>query len=407
MRLLNVHTLQFQEFHDGHDVPAYIIASHRWLTPADEEATYKCVLKKKARDFAELQESINSMFRWYRRARCCLAFLGDVDELLAPATVLFVDRNWERIGYKGRVRKDMKGFVRSENDLTGIIHEITGIRESVLYDYCVSRGLSFEEKQQWVVGRETTREEDKAYCLLGIFNVSMPLVYGEGRKAQRRLLKEIQENEREREAKRERKIHRKRTAAWIKEKATGLEQLQPILEEEQHSPDDSVAQPQMTKLKLLPPVSSAFEDESTREHRNVAIITSLRTRWQAQGSRDGAIHSLARDLEKLGYVDPGGSIHNALHHTQRRSRQAQMAYRDMVQLGWTHERGVQYMRTVLQHDGHDPSVARAMIVEYLMYDPGIVDAGSLPYIPAKRQVPGAENVVESTFDVFVRMHLFC
>lgn len=72
MRLLNVHTLLFKEFHDGsRDVPAYIIASHRWLAQ-DDEATYKIVLKKKARDvqregyrkverFCGMRTTLNSM----------------------------------------------------------------------------------------------------------------------------------------------------------------------------------------------------------------------------------------------------------------------------------------------------------------------------------------------------------
>lgn len=111
MRLLNVHTLQFQEFH-GNDTPDYIIASHRWYEQ-HLEATYKDVLKKRRQELdgfqkikqfcafikdspvdvewfwidtwcidkrssTELQESINSMFRWCRSSRCCLAYLADV-----------------------------------------------------------------------------------------------------------------------------------------------------------------------------------------------------------------------------------------------------------------------------------------------------------------------------------------
>jgi hypothetical protein len=47
----------------------------------------------------------------------------------------------------------------------------------------------------WATKRQTTKEEDEAYCLLGICEVSMPLVYGEGRqKALTRLLREVSES---------------------------------------------------------------------------------------------------------------------------------------------------------------------------------------------------------------------
>ncbi|KAK4493813.1 hypothetical protein PRZ48_014998 [Zasmidium cellare] len=393
MRLLNVHTLLFSEFHDGKEIPPYIIASHRW---GDDEATYKCVLKKKARSVARAG---------YRKVEAFCGLVADDDrtlqELLAPTTVLFVGRDWERIGYKGRVRRDMKVFVGSENDLTSVIHEITGIPESVLYDYGASRALSFEEKQNWVLGRETTREEDKAYCLLGIFNVSMPLVYGEKRNAQKRLLKEIQEKERERDAKRERKLAKKRKESWRKEKMDSGA-LQPIPEDEYPSLGDGVVvqprgRPEIRNPALLPPASSQYEDASTKEHRNVTIVSSLRKRWHAKRSRDVAILSLALSLQDLGYSDPGASIHNALHHVESRSRQAQAAYLDMMQLGWAHERAVGFMVRVLEGDGHSFAIARAILMEYLMYDSRAIDVSSFPYIPAK-STPDAEVEVEDGGD---------
>lgn len=373
---------------------------------------------------AELQESINSMFRWYRRARCCLAFLNDVgplssgqesvmkefrgsvwftrawtlQELLAPATVLFVNRDWERIGYKGRVRGGIEGFVGCEVDLTGVIHEITGIRESVLYDYSSSRGLSFEEKQEWVVGRETTREEDKAYCLLGIFNVSMPLVYGEKRKAQKRLLKEIQEKEGETAVKREKKKKAKgKSKSKLREAEAGL---QPILEENPmfQAPDAFVESTEPSSIELLPPASE-YEDESTKEHRHGAIVSCLRNFWRTLGSRDEAILSLAQKLESMGYVDPGCSIHNAIFHAGQRASQVQVAYVDMMRMGWDHNRAFKHIVGVLEEAGHSNKIADALVREYLIFNPVAIDAWSLPYIPWKKPVEEQPSPLEEELKV--------
>lgn len=52
--------------------------------------------------------------------------------------------------------------------------------------------FGIDERMSWAKMRQTKRGEDKAYSLLGLFNVSMPLIYGEGEdKAFRRLQKEI------------------------------------------------------------------------------------------------------------------------------------------------------------------------------------------------------------------------
>ena len=71
------------------------------------------------------------------------------------------------------------------------IHEITGIPVSALQGRPLS-DFTVDERMFWAAKRETKREEDKAYSLLGIFDVHMPLIYGEGMKnAHRRLLNEI------------------------------------------------------------------------------------------------------------------------------------------------------------------------------------------------------------------------
>jgi tetratricopeptide (TPR) repeat protein len=156
---------------------------------------------------AELQEAINCMFRWYRDAAVCYVYLADVSrpacddnrstlqwqsafrkskwftrgwtlqELISPASVEFFSKEGVRLGNK--------------TSLERLIHDVTGIpiealRGSPLHDFSVS------ERMAWIEDRETTRKEDKAYSLLGIFDVQMPLLYGEGRtKAFKRLLEEI------------------------------------------------------------------------------------------------------------------------------------------------------------------------------------------------------------------------
>lgn len=148
---------------------------------------------------AELSESINSMFAWYRASSICFAYLEDVEsttdtrladgspskwysrgwtlqELLAPLKVDFYNSFWVKIGSKWGMRKQ--------------ISDITNIGEQDLVIFDRSR-TSIAQKMSWASRRATTRVEDTAYCLLGIFGVYMPLLYGEGHNAFRRLQEEL------------------------------------------------------------------------------------------------------------------------------------------------------------------------------------------------------------------------
>ncbi|XTI86758.1 hypothetical protein V2W45_1509518, partial [Cenococcum geophilum] len=166
-----------------------------------------CCIKKSSD--AELSESLNSMFRWYQRAEKCYVYLSDVSirkrkrgdnniqntweqafrrsrwftrgwtlqELLAPSSVEFFSKGGSRFGDKQSLEQQ--------------IHEITDIPILALRGSALSQ-FSTEQKFGWAKNRKTTREEDWAYSLLGIFEISMPVVYGEGRRnAVRRLEKEI------------------------------------------------------------------------------------------------------------------------------------------------------------------------------------------------------------------------
>lgn len=158
---------------------------------------------------AELTEAINSMFRWFAEAAKCYVYLSDVfvnkrneedhlsqarwesdfgmsrwfsrgwtlQELIAPRYVNFYNVNWSCIGTKA--------------SLGALISKITGIPIEVLNYSKRPDEYSVPDRMAWASRRRTTRLEDQAYCLMGLFGVNMSLLYGEGDKAFQRLQKEI------------------------------------------------------------------------------------------------------------------------------------------------------------------------------------------------------------------------
>ena len=151
---------------------------------------------------AELSEAINSMYTWYSRASVCYVALPDVDvegdpsirrsqfrqsvwflrgwtlqELIAPESILFFSRDWQLIGGK--------------HNLASIIEEITGIDKEILTLKKPLSSVSVARRMFWASKRVTTRKEDEAYSLMGIFSIRMPTIYGEGREAFIRLQEEI------------------------------------------------------------------------------------------------------------------------------------------------------------------------------------------------------------------------
>lgn len=100
-----------------------------------------------------------------------------LQEMIAPRTVVFYDNEWSIRGDKYTL-------------MTPLFH-ITGISADILGNAKSLSTVSVAEKMSWAARRETTRIEDTAYCLLGIFDVNMPLLYGEEEKAFRRLQEEI------------------------------------------------------------------------------------------------------------------------------------------------------------------------------------------------------------------------
>ena len=151
---------------------------------------------------SELSESINSMYQWYSLADVCYAFLADVpaledhqsqdshfrrsrwftrgwtlQELIAPLKVVFIAKDWTTIG--------------SKFSLADLITEITTIDHNALLHIELLDEFSVAQRLSWASERDTTRVEDRAYSLLGIFDINMPTLYGEGNRAFRRLQEEI------------------------------------------------------------------------------------------------------------------------------------------------------------------------------------------------------------------------
>ncbi|KIO09227.1 hypothetical protein M404DRAFT_309019 [Pisolithus tinctorius Marx 270] len=152
---------------------------------------------------AELQEAIGSMFAWYRRSSITVVYLSDVpdtdslgnsewfrrgwtlQELLAPRTVLFYTQSWSL--YKNLTSSNHKTDIAVLEEL----ERATGIESRFLTHF--SPGMDdARSRLQWASSRRTTRPEDIAYSLFGIFNLHLPVLYGElAEKALGRLLAEI------------------------------------------------------------------------------------------------------------------------------------------------------------------------------------------------------------------------
>jgi Heterokaryon incompatibility protein (HET) len=232
MRFLNTNTLHFEEVADSElhlDKNQYAILSHRW-GPDEDEVSYQDMTSSSLADasqkkgFAkikgfcdlasssgcrygwvdtccinkgnssELAEAINSMYLWYSHSKTCVVYLEDVprrqltdsewfdrgwtlQELIAPKTVLFFDHDWKLVGTK--------------TELLAELSRKTRIPEGVLSHTIKPSACSIAQRMSWAAKRMTKRAEDRAYSLLGLFDVNMPMIYGEREKAFVRLQQHI------------------------------------------------------------------------------------------------------------------------------------------------------------------------------------------------------------------------
>ncbi|KAL2687608.1 hypothetical protein Neosp_005169 [[Neocosmospora] mangrovei] len=231
MRLLDTSSYKLTEFH-GEEIPPYVILSHTWgegevlfqdiqNNTAESKSGFRKMIdccRKAAEDgfqwvwidtccidkssSAELSEAINSMYQWYRDSTICYAYLEDVEyvlqtritgltyftksrwftrgwtlqELIAPRTVEFYTAYWREIGTK--------------RSLIAQVEAVTGIPARILHGESVST-CNVAQRMSWASKRQTTRREDRAYSLMGLFQINMPLLYGEGDKAFVRLQEQI------------------------------------------------------------------------------------------------------------------------------------------------------------------------------------------------------------------------
>ncbi|KAH9935226.1 HET-domain-containing protein [Epithele typhae] len=243
MWLLNTDTATLKYFNSPEDVQGgYAILSHCWDQHRAEQTFQEIVAIKqraellrlnprrfvspKIRDFCklaaahgyrwawvdtccidktsstELSEAINSMFRYYALSQACYVYLSDVSskcdlgsessefwesrwyrrgwtlqELIAPRFLVFLARDWTVLGTKV--------------ELAPVVEKITSIPASVLKFEQDLAEVSVARRMSWAGTRWTTRVEDEAYCLMGIFGVNMPVLYGEGSNAFYRLQEEV------------------------------------------------------------------------------------------------------------------------------------------------------------------------------------------------------------------------
>jgi hypothetical protein len=229
MRLINSTTYELGEF--SGKIPEYAILSHTW---GDEELSFQSMKELNAQKMAgfakiegccgqakrdgfdhvwidtccidktssaELSEAINSMYQWYKEAQVCYVYLADVpsgqdpqspnslfersrwftrgwtlQELIGPSSLIFYGKDWCEIGTKLSLQRK--------------VSEITGIPINALKFGNVEY-FSIAQRMSWASERLTTRIEDQAYSLMGLFGVNMPMLYGEGKKAFARLQEEI------------------------------------------------------------------------------------------------------------------------------------------------------------------------------------------------------------------------
>jgi ankyrin repeat protein len=239
-----------EDFIGSKPIPPYAILSHTWEN--GEEVTFRDMMDGTGKDktgynkirfcgeqadrdgyryfwvdtcaidkssSAELQEAINSMFRWYRNAEKCYVYLSDVhydssdvhygssdrnDECLRRWKPAFKKSRWFTRGWTlqeliapSSVEFFSKegAYLGNKQSLEQTVHELTGIAVEALRGRPLSQ-FKKDERLSWAAKRQTTREEDNAYCLLGIFDIYMPLIYGEGREnALARLQEHVEKRE--------------------------------------------------------------------------------------------------------------------------------------------------------------------------------------------------------------------
>jgi hypothetical protein len=141
----------------------------------------------------ELDESIRSMFRWYRNSKICIIHLAKsttiedilhdewavrgwtLQELLAPLAIKFFNKHWKPMTNDSNDKRK-----EATTQILRILETATGIPHHEIYWQFNPGPIKVDERMAWAARRKTTKVEDVAYSLMGIFDVSLQIAYGEG-----------------------------------------------------------------------------------------------------------------------------------------------------------------------------------------------------------------------------------
>ena len=226
MRLINSKTLELRSFLP-HEIPDYVILSHRW---GPEEVTYRnisqnpisdessparqlrgfskvkgtcqlasdngyswvwidsCCIDKESS--ADVDKAINSMWAYYAKSNICYVYMADIPDAQAGWTISFQNSNWFTRGWtlQELIAPIYVEFYAADWSPIGTklerykeIAEITAVDMDVLSQSESIDGYTTAERLSWAAHRQVTQEEDEAYSLLGLFQIHMPMLYGEGR----------------------------------------------------------------------------------------------------------------------------------------------------------------------------------------------------------------------------------
>ncbi|PMD43062.1 hypothetical protein L207DRAFT_631224 [Hyaloscypha variabilis F] len=174
MWLLHTETLALEEFVES-KTPPYAILSHTW---GDEEMSF--VEMRRAHMGIQNKASFRKISTFCYWANTRGFKYGWADSCC-------IDKSSSNALYISRMSP-----ITTSAHFNSFIASVKRIDERVIDDRNLLSTFSVAQRMSWASERETTRSEDLAYSLMGLFNVNMPILYGEGlRKAFRRLQNEI------------------------------------------------------------------------------------------------------------------------------------------------------------------------------------------------------------------------
>ncbi|KAL0945654.1 hypothetical protein HGRIS_014808 [Hohenbuehelia grisea] len=148
---------------------------------------------------SELEESIRSMFNWYRNSEICIVYLAGtksmldphkkddwfkrgwtLQELLAPPRMKFFNSDWTPTTSSQYDIDRTTTLTRRVPEFSVRLSAASGIYPVERLHNYVPGVEQAREVLHWASARQTTRPEDMAYCLIGLLNLELSVAYGEG-----------------------------------------------------------------------------------------------------------------------------------------------------------------------------------------------------------------------------------